>query len=76
MELFPLMQIGFEGGKTKTCLWKMLQHLHDHWLNGRHLHQRKALLQQLFKFTITVEGAGIPRNSMSKIHVQWLMISL
>lgn len=31
----------------------MLQHLHHHWLYGRHFHQRKALLQQLFKLPIS-----------------------
>lgn len=33
----------------------MLQHLHHHWLNGRHLNQRKALLQQLFQLGISVQ---------------------
>lgn len=32
---------------------QMLQHLHHHWLYGRHFHQRKALLQQLFKLPIS-----------------------
>lgn len=37
-----------------TCLGQMLQHLHYHWLNGWHFNERKALLQQLFKFAISV----------------------
>lgn len=31
----------------------MLQHLHDHWLNGSHFNKRKTLLQQLFKLCVS-----------------------
>lgn len=47
----------------------MLQHLHHHRLDRRHLHKREALLQQLFQLGISVQPKSQKSWFLSELRV-------
>ncbi len=61
-------QVKQKSNIPNTCLGQMLQHLHYHWLNGRHFDEGKALLQQLFKFPVSVTENKQCLSCFSRLH--------